>query len=103
MANLSRQLPLFKDPYYNYDSHILDTSSRNPLRPISSAPLIGRNSGMCNPFVDGIDYDYGYGKEQIRREYAQRRGEILPGSSIRPHSLMLSGSYSWSIDWIRSN
>ncbi|KAH9455501.1 hypothetical protein Pst134EA_022963 [Puccinia striiformis f. sp. tritici] len=76
--HLPRQLPLFKDPYYNYDSHILDTSSRNPLRPISSAPLIGRNSGMCNPFVDGIDYDYGYGKvgslglklDQFAREQA---------------------------------
>ncbi|WAQ90254.1 hypothetical protein PtA15_12A242 [Puccinia triticina] len=57
-SNLPRQLPLFKDPYYNYDP----LSSRDPLRPISSAPLVGRNLGMGNPFVDGIDYDYGYGK-----------------------------------------
>ncbi|KAA1073739.1 hypothetical protein PGT21_023956 [Puccinia graminis f. sp. tritici] len=76
--HLPRQLPLFKDPYYNHDSYLLNSASRNPLRPLSSAPLVGRNLGMSDPFVDGIDYDYGYGKvgtlglklDQFAREQA---------------------------------
>ncbi|PLW13301.1 hypothetical protein PCASD_22186 [Puccinia coronata f. sp. avenae] len=86
---LPRQLPLFNDPYYHHhhyphdsSSYLVNSSSQSSLRrPLSSgvaSSLMGRSMRMGNPFVEGIDYDYGYGKvgtlglklEQFAREQA---------------------------------
>ncbi|KNZ62592.1 hypothetical protein VP01_1250g7 [Puccinia sorghi] len=75
--HLPRQLPLFKDPYYHPDSHhsTKNGGPRNGLRP----RLLGRE--MSNPFVEGIDYDYGYGKvgrlEMKLEQFAREQAYIL--------------------------